>query len=238
MYIRLIFSLLSLVCVYNACNGMERTHDQMSERAIASNQQIQVELAEKIYEQTGFPQDIWMEIIAKTSDFEEKTRLVANLRATNTLFNKFLLPDRIGFILKRSYSQEALNYFLLQQVILREQYSQVSQVFWMQALLQAGAAVDARDKNQDTPLHWAAENSHVEAMRVLLKAGAAVDAEDEHKRTPLHWAAENGHIEAMRVLLKAGAAVDVEGWLGTPLDSAFIYHRTEAVRLLREYKKD
>jgi ankyrin repeat protein len=236
MYIRLIFSLLSLVCVYDACNGMKRTHDQMSGRAIASNQQIQAELAEKIYEQTGLSQDIWIEIIDKTSDFKEKIKMVASLRATNTLFNKFFSSNRVGLILKSNYSQETLNSFLFG---LAGHYDQDDQVFWIQSLLQAGAAVNAKNGFGQTPLCRAIWRGHVKAIQVLLEAGAAVDAINDSQETPLHWAAIYEKAEVIPVLLQAGAAVDTKDDFGkTPLYLAVQWGKAEVIPVLLQAGAD
>lgn len=43
-----------------------------------------------------------------------------------------------------------------------------------QVLLEAGAAVDALDKNKNTPLHYAAGYGRKECVDLLLKHGAAV----------------------------------------------------------------
>jgi ankyrin repeat protein len=43
-----------------------------------------------------------------------------------------------------------------------------------QILLEAGAAVDAVDKNKNTPLHYAAGYGRKECVDLLLKHGAAV----------------------------------------------------------------
>ena len=46
-------------------------------------------------------------------------------------------------------------------------------------LLENGAAVDAKDKEDMTALHWAAENGHEPVAKLLLENGAAVDAREE-----------------------------------------------------------
>ncbi|KAK0626170.1 hypothetical protein B0T14DRAFT_423288, partial [Immersiella caudata] len=78
----------------------------------------------------------------------------------------------------------------------------------LQILLDAGATVDIKDDDSQTPLSWAAENGHEAVVRVLLDAGATVDIKDGYGRTPLWWAAGKGHEAVVRVLLDAGATVD------------------------------
>ena len=84
-------------------------------------------------------------------------------------------------------------------------------------LLQAGAQVNARDKEfGQTPLHWAASfSTDPEVITALIVARADVYAQDKHGKTPLHWAAQrNKNPEMIMILLKAGAIgglVDGEG---------------------------
>ena len=62
----------------------------------------------------------------------------------------------------------------------------------VRALLDAGAAVNARDIEGKTPLHWMVETGievDAQAVRSSLEAGADVCARDDQGRTPLHVAA-------------------------------------------------
>jgi len=71
------------------------------------------------------------------------------------------------------------------------------------ALLEAGASVDAVDKEGGTPLHYAAGHGHADVARALLEAGASVRAANQQRKTPLHLAADQGHTEVSTALLNA-----------------------------------
>ena len=77
----------------------------------------------------------------------------------------------------------------------------------VRTLLDAGAAVNARDEGGWTPLHLATGLSRSPAVvQTLLDAGARLDARDERGRTPLHWAAVSNDTPAVvQALLDAGA---------------------------------
>ena len=50
--------------------------------------------------------------------------------------------------------------------------------------LREGAAIDARDSYQDTPLHWACINGRIDVAMALIEVGADVYARDIHDDTP------------------------------------------------------
>ena len=61
----------------------------------------------------------------------------------------------------------------------------------IEALLQAGADLEAQNDYRDTPLHYAAKyNENPAAIEALLKAGADVNARSTVKSTALHLSAE------------------------------------------------
>jgi ankyrin repeat protein len=92
-------------------------------------------------------------------------------------------------------------------------------------MLACGFDVDAKDKDNVTPLHRAAMGGHVEAVRVLLAHGADVNAVDGmFSASPLVWAVEgrsnSKHPDAdfvgvARLLIAAGSPLE---W--TPPDGA------------------
>ena len=74
----------------------------------------------------------------------------------------------------------------------------------VQALLDAGADVNAKNNEGVTALMWAAGVGGTDAVQVLLDAGADVNA--KHKSgTALVWAQKKGHTEVVEILKKAGA---------------------------------
>ncbi len=87
----------------------------------------------------------------------------------------------------------------------------------IQALLAGGASVNARTKDEFTPLHFAAMLwGDVTAIRALLAGGAFVNARAKDGITPLHLA---GDVTAIRALLAGGAFVNARDtkWEATPL---------------------
>ena len=75
------------------------------------------------------------------------------------------------------------------------------------ALLDAGADVNAEAALGFTPLHHAARHGTAETVLALLDAGADVDAKDGIDFTPLHWATAWGTVETVNELLNANADV-------------------------------
>ena len=74
----------------------------------------------------------------------------------------------------------------------------------VEALLNAGAYIDAAEPDGTTALHWAAHNDDLRLVAALLEAGAEADATTRYGVAPLALAATNGSPEALRLLLEAG----------------------------------
>jgi ankyrin repeat protein len=97
-------------------------------------------------------------------------------------------------------------------------------------LLDAGAAIDARDKSGRTALWRAARRGHLDVVRLLLRCGADAEARDfEAEQTPLIQAVLANEPGAVTELLSAGAdphATDADGL--SALDYAEYQHVPEA----------
>jgi ankyrin repeat protein len=102
-------------------------------------------------------------------------------------------------------------------------------------LLQATNAgiILERDRQGDSPLHWAAREDVSKLTRFWLEAGAPVSSTNLAGQTPLHLAASLGWVDQMKLLIAAKAPLDVRdtnGW--TPLETAIQARRPLAIRLL------
>ncbi len=102
----------------------------------------------------------------------------------------------------------------------------------VQALLNAGADVAARNRDGETALKRAAMSNAPDAARLLLRAGSPLDTLDVWGWTPLTIAADNGDAAVVSALLEADAKPDLTGRDATPLMLAARYGSTEVVRLL------
>ena len=100
-------------------------------------------------------------------------------------------------------------------------------------LLSGGVAVDERQPDGATALHWAAYRDNHAVAALLIDAGASVDAANELGASPLWLAADNGSAPMVERLLNAGAKANVSLPGGeTPLMTASRTGNVDVVRSL------
>ena len=105
----------------------------------------------------------------------------------------------------------------------------------VEAILDQGASVDARDSSEATALVAAAHGNHVEVARRLVHAGADVNAKDVTEQSAyLIATSEVGEdVSLLELTLQAGADVDAkDGYNGTGLIRAAHRGYVEIVRRL------
>ena len=68
-----------------------------------------------------------------------------------------------------------------------------------------------KDKDNSTPLHWAARYGRLQCCKSLLTGGASPNAENKEGYNPLHFAAGNGHSDVVLVLVNSGTSVNSLG---------------------------
>eukprot|EP00578_Thalassiosira_sp_NH16_P001033 CAMPEP_0181136544 /NCGR_PEP_ID=MMETSP1071-20121207/33233_1 /TAXON_ID=35127 /ORGANISM="Thalassiosira sp., Strain NH16" /LENGTH=1339 /DNA_ID=CAMNT_0023223247 /DNA_START=272 /DNA_END=4292 /DNA_ORIENTATION=- len=78
-------------------------------------------------------------------------------------------------------------------------------------LINSGADMMCRDKDGNTPVHWAARAGHSEVLGLLLLKSCPLDVQNDAGETALHWAMRAGDRGAsvVKVLVENGARVNV-----------------------------
>jgi uncharacterized protein len=107
----------------------------------------------------------------------------------------------------------------------------------VQVLIDRGADVNANDRQQWTPLLFAARNQRAAIVKQLLDAGADVDAADMYGNTPLGRAIESPtpDVDVVAALIAHGADPERKNRAGvTPLDQAWGGERARVLALARQ----
>lgn len=79
----------------------------------------------------------------------------------------------------------------------------------VESMIKKGADVNAVDKLNWTPLHWAAFRGHTEIARLLIDSGSLVNPATKDGSTPLTLARHNKHSELAAFLESRGGTVPV-----------------------------
>ena len=58
---------------------------------------------------------------------------------------------------------------------------------------------ETTNKDQDTPLHYAAQLGHEQIAELLISNGASLNAQNYQGYTLLHWAASKGHQKVSQI---------------------------------------
>jgi hypothetical protein len=104
----------------------------------------------------------------------------------------------------------------------------------LQALLDEGAHVNAKDSSGGTVLMLACRNGYKGVVQALLDKGADVNAENNGGGTALMEACSNGHKEIVKLLLARGANINVKDICReTAFSHASMKGHKEIVKLLR-----
>ena len=84
-------------------------------------------------------------------------------------------------------------------------YCKESDCEMAELLIDSGADVNIKDKDNRTALSYASENGCLEVVKLLVDSGADVNALNNYGRNPLSYASTNGHLEVVKYLSDKGA---------------------------------
>ena len=77
----------------------------------------------------------------------------------------------------------------------------------VKAFLERGIDINAKDTNNRTALHYAAEEGHKKIVELLLAHGADLNASTSYGRTAAELAMSRGHTEIVKLLVSKGADI-------------------------------
>lgn len=103
----------------------------------------------------------------------------------------------------------------------------------VRVLIEHGANVNATDKHNSTPLHFATEYKNKNVVALLLENGANPNAESIGNYTPLHFAAKWEEMDIVDLLLSKAVEINIRSTHNlTPLDLAIRSGNVKLVKLL------
>lgn len=80
----------------------------------------------------------------------------------------------------------------------------------IQAYHNEGGDLDLLDRNDQSPLLWAASTGQIEVMKYLIDQKVAINNMQSYRLAPIFWAVVMGQTEAVKILLEAEAKFDFE----------------------------
>ncbi|CAK4825607.1 unnamed protein product, partial [Aphanomyces euteiches] len=103
-------------------------------------------------------------------------------------------------------------------------------------LLVGGVNVDCKDKDANTPLHWAARCGYLDILTELLAYNSSADLTNKVGSSPLHEASSNGHINIVEKLLSGGVFVDsVDKFGDLSLHAAAFWGHSDVAKKLLDH---
>ena len=146
------------------------------------------------------------------------------------LVRKLLIEDQqdVNDFERDGFKRSALHYVALSQ----NDHTNVAKF-----LITNGATINAKDKDENTPLHFAAKSGNTGIVKLLITNGAIIDAQNKYGYTPLFETIKtskyDSHTDTANILIENGADVNARKDDGyTPLHYAAWASSTDTVNIL------
>ena len=121
-------------------------------------------------------------------------------------------------------------------------YAAFCGIYYVVKVLAAEHPHDVNSRNffdEQTPLHLASREGHVDVARLLIEHGADSAAQSKDGTTPLHRASERGHVDLVQLFIEDGADPAAQRRDGTtPLHKASFRGHVDLAQLLIEHGAD
>jgi len=160
------------------------------------------------------------------------TPLHCSVLEKQILTSKFLLEHKhIDVTITNNEQSNALHYLVRIPVT---EDNVVAYRSVLDLLVQKGINIDAKNKHNEAPIHFACMTGNVHAVGFLLERGADCNLRTLLGETPLHYAIRTASIKLVRLLMENGAdptAKAVDG--STPVDVAEQYQCTDVLDCLQ-----
>ena len=90
-----------------------------------------------------------------------------------------------------------------------------------------------QDRDEQTALHLAVENGHIDIVKICIDKGANVNFVKTNMITPLHLACTSGQVDIVQILVESEANIEAKNALQeTPLHRAALFNRVKIVDFL------
>ena len=108
----------------------------------------------------------------------------------------------------------------------------------VKTLLEHDVKTDAKEEDEETPLHWAVAGNHISVVKLLLgsqnQQAVDIDATDKNGQTALHRACKNGNVSIVKISATKGEISTNDGRLNSEQKSRLL-QMLSIVKILLEY---
>ncbi|AAF44566.1 ankyrin repeat protein [Fowlpox virus] len=146
--------------------------------------------------------------------------------------SKELLEILLEYGCNPDICEKTTSTYAMHYAVIRKHYEMLN------ILIRYDAYTDVKDRQQNTPAHYAVKlpiSESCKYLKLLKLAGASFNLTNRKGRTPLHTACKYNNTEAVKYLIESGCDTNIVDVMSfTPLNYAVYYEREDTVKILLE----